>query len=308
MSLPASTHSPPDVGRFVVTTVRPADLGSSPIDLSSLVGAHAGRIASREDLQLESMDAVEHRIVLEPGAEPAALKAALFQEAARGSFDVAFQREAVHRRPKRLAVFDMDSTLIRIEVIDELARAHGVVDAVSAITERAMRGELDFAESLRARVALLAGLPASTLEGVAASLPLSQGVEELIRSLKAAGAKVAVASGGFDVAAAALERRLGLDHAYSNSLEVKEGVLTGKVEGPIVDGPRKAAVLASLAREQGLDPAEVLAIGDGANDLLMLQEAGLGVAFRAKAMLRAGADATISICGLDAVLAFLGGR
>lgn len=251
------------------------------------------------------LEAVEIRLRLPPGTDPHALKRSLFDGELSRSLDLAVQDAELRRRRKRLVVMDMDSTLIAIEVIDELARAHGVVDRVAPITESAMRGEIGFDQSLRARVALLAGLDASVLEGIAASLPLSEGAETLVRGLKEDGCRVAVVSGGFETAAFALRERLGLDHAFANRLEVRDGKLTGKVVGEIVDAERKAATLEALAGQQGLDAAEVVAIGDGANDILMLQKAGLGVAFRGKARLRMAADAVVSSGGLDSILLFV---
>lgn len=209
-------------------------------------------------------------------------------------------------RPPRLLVLDMDSTLITIEVIDELARRHGVGAEVAAVTERAMRGELDFEASLRARVGKLRGLSAAALDDVAAGLELSPGAERLIGELVARGAKVAIASGGFTFAAHALQRRLGLHAAFANQLELVDGALTGQVLGAVVTAERKAAVVRQLAAEHGCDAADAIAIGDGANDRLMLAAAGFGVAFRAKPVLAAAADATIDHGGLERVLALAG--
>jgi phosphoserine phosphatase len=201
---------------------------------------------------------------------------------------------------------DMDSTLIRIEVIDELARHAGVLDQVAKITERAMAGEMDYDESLRQRVGLLKGLPLKVLQGIAAELPLNDGAETLIRTLKRLGYRIAVISGGFSVATEALKRRLDIDYAYSNTLEVEGGKLTGRVVGPIVNGQRKAELLETIAQAEGVLLDQVIAVGDGANDLLMLERAGLGIAFHAKPKLREAADTAISGAGLDAILYLLG--
>jgi phosphoserine phosphatase len=201
---------------------------------------------------------------------------------------------------------DMDSTLIQIEVIDELARAHGVVDKVSAITRRAMNGELDFDQALRERVRLLEGLSADVLFGLAANLPLTEGAEPMLRVLKKLGYRTAVISGGFSVAAEALQKRLGIDEAFSNTLEIIDGKLSGRVLGPIVNARRKAELLEELAARDGIPLEQVIAIGDGANDLLMLQKAGLGIAFHAKPKLREAAHTAISSSGLDAILYLLG--
>lgn len=204
--------------------------------------------------------------------------------------------------PVRLVVMDMDSTLVRVEVIDELARAHGVVEAVSRITERAMQGELDYDTSLRLRLELLRGLPLKVLEDLAAHLPLHEGAEVLLAGLRRAGVRTAVVSGGFDVAAQALAARLGIDEVRSNRLEVQDGRLTGAVVGEVVNGQVKRATLERLAAGLGATPAQVVAVGDGANDIPMLEAAGLGVAFRAKPRVRAAADAALDVGGLDGVL------
>ncbi len=203
---------------------------------------------------------------------------------------------------------DMDSTLIRIEVIDELARAYGVGEAVSAITRRAMHGEMDYDDSLRARVHLLTGLDEQVLRNIANDLPLTEGAETMMKVLKRLGYRTAVISGGFSVAAEALQKRLGIDRAWSNELEIIDGKLTGKVIGPIVNAQRKAELLEQFAISEGVPLDQVIAIGDGANDLLMLQRAGHGIAFHAKPKLREAADSAISAGGLDTMLYLLGIR
>ena len=230
-----------------------------------------------------------------------ALRKALLVIARENEVDLAFQVEDLARRSKRLVVFDMDSTLIRIEVIDELARAHGVYDEVAAITATAMAGHMPYEESLRLRVAKLAGLPVSEIQKIVADLPLTEGAEDLLRVLKAA-----VISGGFSIAADALRMRLGLDYAFSNVLDVKDGKLTGRVHEPIVGPQRKADLLDALAQREGIPLDQTIAVGDGANDLLMLEKAGLGIAFHAKAKLKDAADTSLSNGGLDRVLYLLG--
>jgi phosphoserine phosphatase len=243
---------------------------------------------------------------LPPGRDSDALKRTLLAVATSAGFDVSLQRESLYRRSKRLVVLDMDSTLIQIEVIDELARAAGVGADVARITERAMQGEMDYDESLRQRVGLLAGLDVAVLDKLAADLPLTDGAETLVRVLKRLGYKIAVISGGFSRAAEALKRRLGVDYAYSNNLEVQGGKLTGRVVGPIVNAQRKAELLETIAQAEGVLLDQVIAVGDGANDALMLERAGLGIAFHAKPKLREAADTSISAAGLDAILYLLG--
>jgi phosphoserine phosphatase len=216
------------------------------------------------------------------------------------------QKESLYRRAKRLVVLDMDSTLIQIEVIDELARLAGVGEQVAAITHRAMNGELDFRQALRERVALLQGLPAEALEQVYHDLPFTSGARTLIRILRRLGFKTAVISGGFDFFTDRLKAELGLDYAYANALEIVDGQVTGRVTGPVVDGQRKAELLEEIAAGEGIALSQVIAIGDGANDLPMLGRAGLGIAFNAKARVREQADYHISQNRLDSILYLLG--
>ncbi len=222
--------------------------------------------------------------------------------------DVAFQHDNVYRRNRRLVAFDMDSTLIRTEVIDELARLAGVGDRVAAITEAAMRGELDFQASFRRRVALLKGLPESSLQRVVDAVPLMDGAERLIATLRRLGYKTAILSGGFTFVGRELQRRLGIDYLHSNDLDIVDGVVTGEVKGEIVDGARKAFYLTEIAKAEGLSMEQVIAVGDGANDLPMLRLAGLGIAFRAKPVVRQSARQAISTMGLDGILYLLGVR
>lgn len=222
--------------------------------------------------------------------------------------DLALQREGLVRRLKRLVVFDMDSTLIQGEIINELARVRGCEDKVSEITARAMGGELDFSESLRERVSLLEGTPVGVLDEVYRSIKLAEGARELILVLKRLGYRLAVISGGFTFFTNRLKTELGLDYAYANKLEVKDGYLTGRVSGVIVDGVRKGDLLNTLAQTEGIGTDQVIAIGDGANDLQMLELAGLGVAFNAKAAVRERADHAINRPRLDSILYLLGIR
>ena len=236
------------------------------------------------------------------------LRADFMDLSARLDVDIAFQRDTVYRRNRRLVCFDMDSTLIEAEVIDELAIAAGVGEQVIAITEAAMRGELDFKQSFARRLALLKGLDESVLEGIAANLRLTEGAEKLISSLKKLGYKTAILSGGFNYFGRYLQQRLGIDYVYANELDIVDGKVTGHVVGTVVDGQRKAELLAMLAQKEGIALEQVIAVGDGANDLPMLSVAGLGIAFRAKPLVKASAQHAISTLGLDAILYLLGFR
>ena len=287
----------------IARTVGPSALQS----VAEVLAAHGANIEHIRRLSEGGLACVEIAVSLAPEASEAELKRALLAAAGQGAFDCALQRETLLRRSKRLVVMDMDSTLIRIEVIDELARAHGVGEQVAAITRRAMTGEIDYDHSLRERVALLKGLDARVLYDLAAALPLTEGAETLLRVLKRLGYRTAVISGGFSVAAEALQKRLGIDFAWSNTLEISsDGKLTGRVVGPIVNAQRKADILQELSNREGVPLDQVIAIGDGANDLLMLQKAGHGIAFHAKPKLREAAHTAISAMGLDAILYLLG--
>jgi len=241
-------------------------------------------------------------------ADPQALRAEFLSVAQELNVDIAFQEDSLFRRNRRLAVFDMDSTLIEAEVIDELAKANGVGDQVSEITERAMAGELDFRASFKERLALLKGLDVSVLDSIGASLRLTEGAETLFAELKRLGYKTAILSGGFTYFAKQLQAKLGIDYVFANELEVVDGKVTGVAVEPIVDAQRKADLLKELAHKEGLRLEQTIAVGDGANDLPMLAIAGLGVAFRAKPLVKQSAKQAISTLGLDGVLYLLGFR
>ena len=296
-----------DSGRYVITAIAPV-LGPQHLHaIASTLAAEGANIEKIGRLSEEdTLASVEIQARLPPGRDADILKKTLLGVATAAGFDVSLQRESLYRRSKRLVVMDMDSTLIRIEVIDELARAAGVGPEVSKITERAMLGEMDYDESLRQRVGLLKGLDVAVLDKIASDLPLTDGAETLVRVLKRLGFKIAVISGGFSRAAEALKRRLDLDYAYSNNLEVAGGKLTGRVVGPIVNAQRKAELLETIAQAEGVLLDQVIAVGDGANDALMLDRAGLGIAFHAKPKLREAADTSLTSSGLDAILYLLG--
>ena len=296
-----------DPSRHVVTVVG-RSLGARELHaVAERLSQHDANLERIHRLSEAEPGSVELHIALPPERDAEGLKRSLLELAMSSStFDVALQRQSLFRRGKRLVVMDMDSTLIRIEVIDELARAHGVAAQVSQITERAMAGEMDYDESLRQRVALLQGLDVEVLRRIAANLPLTEGAETLIRVLKRLGYRTAIISGGFSVAAEALKARLGIDYAHSNVLEEVDGKLTGRTLGPIVNARRKAELLESIAQAEGILLDQVIAVGDGANDMLMLERAGLGIAFRAKPKLRQAADTSISAGGLDTILYLLG--
>jgi phosphoserine phosphatase len=297
---------PADGTRYVITALAPS-LGAAHIHaVASTLAQEGANIEKISRLSEGALASVEIQATLPPTGDPDRLKRALLGVAMKASFDVALQREGLYRRSKRLVVMDMDSTLIRIEVIDELARAFGVYKEVSAITERAMQGEMNYDESLRQRVALLKGLDAAVLDKLSAELPITEGAETLVLVLKRLGYRLAIISGGFSRAADALKRRLGIDYAFSNNLEIEGGKLTGRVVGPIVNAQRKAELVEIIAQLEGVVLDQVVAVGDGANDILMLEKAGLGIAFHAKTKLREAADTSISGAGLDAILYLLG--
>lgn len=286
--------------------------------------ARVAEVVAEQGLNIDNITRLSGRISLEHpeqkriacvelsvrGAAPdlTRLHAAFLQVSQELEVDIATQEDDIYRRSRRLVCFDMDSTLIQAEVIDELAKVAGVGAQVAAITEAAMRGELDFAESFRRRLALLRGMDESVLQGIAERLPITEGAERLISTLKHFGYKVAILSGGFTYFAQHLQRTLGIDYIHANQLDFRDGKLTGEVKGEIIDGQAKARLLRELAAKEGISLQQVIAVGDGANDLPMLSIAGLGIAFHAKPIVKQQAQHSIATLGLDAILYLLGMR
>ena len=264
-----------------------------------------GRMPLGEEEQPRSKSCVELSVRGTP-ADVHAMQERFMQLSQEDEFDISMQEDTLYRRCRRLICFDMDSTLIETEVIDELAMRAGVGDQVKAITERAMRGEIDFCESFRERVALLKGLDESVMREIAENLPVTEGVDRMMQVLKRAGYKTAILSGGFTYFGNYLKQRYGFDYVYANELEIVDGKLTGRHLGDIVDGRRKAELLKLIAQVENVNIAQTIAVGDGANDLPMLSTAGLGIAFHAKPKVKANAEQSISTIGLDGVLYFLG--
>ena len=283
----------------------------------------AGLISSY-GLNIDDISRLSGRIALESAEHPgrscielavrgclpnvATTRSALMGLASELDIDLAFQEDDIYRRNRRLVAFDMDSTLIQQEIIDELARAAGVGDQVAQITASAMRGEVDFKDAFTQRLQLLKGLDESVLEQIAADLPLTEGAERLIANLKDLGYKIAILSGGFTYFGRHLQRLLDIDYVYANELELADGKVTGRVSGEIVDGKKKAALLCDIARQENIRLEQVIAVGDGANDLPMLNTAGLGIAFHAKPVVKEGAKQAISTLGLDGILYLMGIR
>lgn len=284
--------------------------------------AGVSRIIAEQDMNIDDIKRLTGRIPLDENARtPKAsvefsvrgtpkdkeqMKADFLKLATELQVDISFQEDSMYRRMRRLICFDMDSTLIETEVIDELAIRAGVGDEVKAITESAMRGEIDFTESFRRRCALLKGLDVSVMQEIAENLPITEGADRLMRVLKKVGFKIAILSGGFTYFGNYLKQKFGIDYVYANELEVIDGKLTGRYLGEVVDGKRKAELLRLIAQVENVDIRQTVAVGDGANDLPMISIAGLGIAFHAKPKVKATAEQSISTIGLDGILYFLG--
>jgi phosphoserine phosphatase len=301
-----STRMPAGAGRAVRSHVivlgRPLRPGALS-HVAQRIADIGDNIESVAQLSTEPVSALE---MIVRTSDPVALRAALIQAAEDTGVDVAVEPAGLRRRAKRLVVLDVDSTLIQDEAIDLLAERAGVAGEVAAITAQAMAGELDFADSLRRRVALLEGVPLSTVHAVRDELRLTPGARTFVRTLHRLGFHVGVVSGGFSVVTDRFVSELGLDFAIANELEVADGVLTGRVTGPVVDRAGKAEALRRMAEHYSVPLAQTVAVGDGANDIDMLEVAGLGIAFNAKAALRAAADAALNVPFLDTVLFVLG--
>ena len=284
--------------------------------------AGVSRIVAEQDMNIDDIKRLTGRIPLDENARtPKAsvefsvrgtpknkecMKAEFMKLSTELEMDISFQEDSMYRRMRRLICFDMDSTLIETEVIDELAIRAGVGDQVEAITEAAMRGEIDFCESFRQRCALLKGLDVSVMQEIAENLPITEGVDRLMRILKKVGFKIAILSGGFTYFGNFLKQKYNIDYVYANELEIENGKLTGNHVGDIVDGKRKAELLRLIAQVENVDIRQTVAVGDGANDLPMISIAGLGIAFHAKPKVKATAKQSISTIGLDGILYFLG--
>ena len=267
----------------------------------------SGRVPLNEPVTNKTKSCIEFSLRGVP-KDVEAMRASFLHIAAELDIDIAIQEDSAFRRNRRLVCFDMDSTLIQAEVIDELAKRANVGDQVAAITEQAMQGRINFIESFKQRMALLKGLDESVLQETAKTLPIMDGAERLIKNLKAYGFKTAILSGGFTYFGHYLQDKLGIDHVYANTLEIKNGKLTGNVVEPVVDGTRKANLLKQIAKDEGIQIEQTIAVGDGANDLPMISAAGLGIAFRAKPLVRETAKQSLSTHGLDSILYLLGFR
>ncbi len=301
-------------GRYVITVLSRK--------MSGNVLAKVTKVLVEHGLNIELIDRLSERMPLNNANEVKSvieltvrgtwndkhLKRTFMDISQKEGIDIAFQVDNAFRRNRRLVCFDMDSTLIQAEVIDELARRAGVYNEVSAITEAAMRGELDFKESFQKRISLLKGLDVSVMKDIAENLPITEGAERLMRTLKKAGYKTAILSGGFNYFGRYLQEKLGFDYVFSNELEIENNKLTGRHVGDIVDGNKKAELLRFIAQQEHIHLDQTIAVGDGSNDLPMIKIAGLGIAFHAKPTVKELAKNAIDSIGLDALLYLIGFR
>ena len=303
-------------GRYIVTLLGRTITADQISKVTQVVTAHSLNIDAIKRLSgrmpLEESESEEGKCCIELSVrghiseeEWLSFRSDLMKNSAPG-FDISFQKDDIYRRSRRLICFDMDSTLVHTECIDELAEKAGVGAQVRAITESAMRGEIDFIESFTRRVALLQGLDESVMEEIARNLPFNEGLERMMKILRRVGYKTAILSGGFTYFAKYLQQKFGFDYVYANELEVKDGRLTGKYVGDVVDGRRKAELLKLLCQVEGINLQQAVAVGDGANDLPMISLAGLGIAYHAKPKVKATAKQNLSAIGLDGILYFLG--
>ena len=302
--------------RYIITVLGPQIEARHVFEISELISENGlnidsiKRLSGRKSIlnsKTQTRSCIEFTVRGTPGNIDA-MRARFLDISKDLGIDISFQIDNVYRRNRRMVAFDMDSTLIQVEVIDELAKAAGVGKQVSEITELAMQGELDFKESFSRRLGLLKGLDESVLESIAANLPLTQGAEHLISTLKKIGYKTAIISGGFQYFGNYLQKKLGIDYVYANQLEIIDGKVTGNVSGSVVDAQRKADILRELTIKENISLEQVIAVGDGANDLPMLSIAGLGIAFHAKPIVKKSAKHSISNLGLDGILYLIGVR